>query len=86
MQRSSCIHKNIHQLVTHSYDSHSSQIKNFLEFYVSVENGKNRELDAFNQLVAGKEKKKQRHAKYHPENLQIFLVILQILNSLKIAF
>jgi hypothetical protein len=56
MQRSSCIHKNIHQLVTHSYDSHSSQIKNFLEFYLSVENGKNRELDAFNQLVAGKEK------------------------------
>jgi hypothetical protein len=54
--------------VTHSYDSHSSQIKNFLEFYLSVENGKNRELDAFNQLVAGKENKKRIHVKYHPEN------------------
>jgi hypothetical protein len=32
--------------------THSSQI-----FNLSVENGKNRELDAFNQLVAGKEKK-----------------------------
>jgi hypothetical protein len=48
--------------------THSSQIKNFLEFYLSVENGKNRELDAFNQLVAGKEKKKRIHVKYHPEN------------------
>jgi hypothetical protein len=69
--------------VTHSYDSHSSQIKNCLEFYLPVENGKNRELDAFNQLVAGKEKKKRIHVKYHPANWQKCLVILQILNSLK---